>query len=164
MTTPRRPGRPDHESGRWGGVGLLPKPGNRHGAATVRAQSRDERGAAAVELAIVLPVLLLIIFGIIDFGRAYNQRLILTEAAREGARAEAVGASASQQVTNVVNSRFAYTMALTQCQTGATPSSAKVVLTATYTSVTPIGNIVKLFGGTISWNQMTATGVMTCVG
>jgi Flp pilus assembly protein TadG len=145
MTTPRRPGRPDHRSGRWGGVGMF-------------ARSRGERGAAAVELAIVLPVLLMIIFGIVDFGRAYNQRLILTEAAREGARAEAVGANASQQVTNVVNNRFTYSMALTQCVSATTPTSAKVVLTATFAPLTP-------FGKKLPWNNpMTATGVMTCVG
>ncbi|WP_433201900.1 TadE family protein [Dactylosporangium sp. CS-047395] len=146
MTTPRRSGRPDHGSGRWGGVGIFPGP---HG----------DRGAAAVELAIVLPVLLMIIFGIIDFGRAYNQRLILTEAAREGARAEAVGANASQQVTNVVNNRFVPTVSVTPCPTGAapTPPSATVNLTATFKPITPLGK-------TLSWNVMTARGVMTCVG
>lgn len=53
----------------------------------------SERGAAAVELALVLPILILLLFGIIEFGRAYNAKVTLTHAAREGARALAVGDS-----------------------------------------------------------------------
>lgn len=49
-----------------------------------------ERGAVAVEMAIVLPLLLLILVGIIEFGRAYNIQVSLTQAAREGARYAAV--------------------------------------------------------------------------
>lgn len=50
-----------------------------------------ERGAAAVELALVLPILLMLIFGIIQFGRGYNAKITLTSAAREGARSVALG-------------------------------------------------------------------------
>ena len=39
----------------------------------------------------VLPLLLLIVFGIIDFGRLLNAQITLTQAAREGARLAAVG-------------------------------------------------------------------------
>ena len=52
---------------------------------------RAERGAAAVEMALVLPMLLFVVFGIIDFGRLLNAQITLTEAAREGARAAAMG-------------------------------------------------------------------------
>ena len=45
-----------------------------------------DRGAAAVEFALLLPLLLLLVFGIIDFGRALNAQVTLTQAAREGAR------------------------------------------------------------------------------
>lgn len=51
-----------------------------------------ERGAAAVELAIILPLLLLIIAGVVDFGRAFFTQVVLTNAAREGARAAVVDA------------------------------------------------------------------------
>jgi len=51
---------------------------------------RKERGAVAVEMAIVLPLLLLILLGIIEFGRAYNVQVSLTQAAREGARYAAI--------------------------------------------------------------------------
>ena len=54
-------------------------------------QSRRERGAAAVEMAIVLPLLLLIVGGIIDFGRFFYTQNIVVNAAREGARSRAMG-------------------------------------------------------------------------
>lgn len=47
---------------------------------------RSQRAAAMVEFAIVLPVLLLLVFGIIDFGRALYTLNNLTSAVREGAR------------------------------------------------------------------------------
>ena len=53
-------------------------------------RTRD-RGSVAVEFALVLPVLLLIVFGIIDFGRALNAQIELTGAAREGAQAGGFG-------------------------------------------------------------------------
>lgn len=54
-----------------------------------------ERGAAAVEFAFILPILLLVIGGTVDFGRALYTQVTLTNAAREGARAAVVGADAA---------------------------------------------------------------------
>lgn len=51
---------------------------------------RKERGAVAIEMAILLPLLLLILIGIIEFGRVLNIQVSLTQAAREGARYAAV--------------------------------------------------------------------------
>jgi Flp pilus assembly protein TadG len=53
--------------------------------------TRGERGAAAVEFALVLPLLVALVFGLIDFGRAYNQQITLTQLAREGARLVSLG-------------------------------------------------------------------------
>jgi Flp pilus assembly protein TadG len=47
---------------------------------------RNERGANLVEMAIVLPFLLLLLAGVIDLGRAFYTYLSLTNAVREGAR------------------------------------------------------------------------------
>lgn len=47
---------------------------------------RDQKGQALVELAILLPLLFLIVFGITEFGRALYIKNTLTNAAREGAR------------------------------------------------------------------------------
>ncbi|QCO99362.1 pilus assembly protein [Arthrobacter sp. 24S4-2] len=51
---------------------------------------RKERGAVAVEMAIVLPLLLVILIGIIEFGRVLNVQVSLSQAAREGARYAAI--------------------------------------------------------------------------
>jgi Flp pilus assembly protein TadG len=46
----------------------------------------NERGSALLEMALTLPLLLLICVGIFEFGRAYQTQQVLTNAAREGAR------------------------------------------------------------------------------
>ena len=51
-----------------------------------RTRIRSERGAALLEVALTLPLLLLVATGIFEFGRAYQTWQILTNAAREGAR------------------------------------------------------------------------------
>ena len=52
---------------------------------------RDDRGAAMVEFALILPLLLMLLMGIIEFGRAYNTQVSIQAAAREGARELALG-------------------------------------------------------------------------
>lgn len=47
---------------------------------------RSERGAALLEAAITIPLLLLVAMGIFEFGRAFQTWQVLTNAAREGAR------------------------------------------------------------------------------
>lgn len=49
-------------------------------------RTRTERGAALVEFALCLPLLLVVIAGIVDFGFAFQRYEVLTNAAREGAR------------------------------------------------------------------------------
>jgi len=53
----------------------------------------NERGAAAAEFALLLPVLLTILFGIIEFGMIMYGREVVTNASREGARAGIVQVS-----------------------------------------------------------------------
>lgn len=53
----------------------------------LRRSIRDEGGQAAVEFALVLPFLLVLIVGIVEFGRAWNEHQVITDAARETARA-----------------------------------------------------------------------------
>lgn len=55
-----------------------------------------ERGAAALEFALVLPLLLLLILGGIDYGLFINDSMVVRDAARNAARAGALGHFASQ--------------------------------------------------------------------
>ena len=54
------------------------------------SRRRDDRGVAAVEFAIVVPLLLLVLFGIIQFGTIYSDFISIREGARDAARQGAV--------------------------------------------------------------------------
>ncbi len=60
---------------------------------------KNERGAALLEAAITIPVILLIAVGIFEFGRAYQTWQVLTNAAREGARLAVLTSSTNDDVT-----------------------------------------------------------------
>lgn len=126
----------------------------------------SDRGSAAVEFALLFPILLLIVFGIIDFGRALNAQITLTQAAREGARLAAV------DQPNVVSRTQAAAVGLnpvsvsvTGCPTGAGLGVDAVVrATYSFSFVTPVGAIAGLFGGSGLGSPITlqAQGVMPC--
>lgn len=79
-------------------------------------RSRRERGAAAVEMAIVMPILLLVIAGIVDFGRMYFTQVVITNAAHEGVRAAVSGSLPPASVSARVNAALL----------GLSPSSATI--------------------------------------
>lgn len=66
----------------------------------------NERGASAVEFALLLPLLMMILFGIIEFGLAFYQQAILTNASREGARlgiVQSVPAITTEQINERID-------------------------------------------------------------
>ncbi|HVL32593.1 MAG TPA: TadE family protein [Actinomycetota bacterium] len=69
---------------------------------------RNERGASAVEFAIVVSLLFMVLFGTVQFGMAYNRSQGLQAGAREGARLAAIGATFSeiQQRVRLAQSLF----------------------------------------------------------
>ncbi len=100
---------------------------------TVRA---DDRGVVMVELALILPILVMLLIGIIDFGRAFNAQVSIQGAAREGARALALGQT-SAAVTAAVNSSAGAVVpsaiVQTACPTPALPTSqAAVTVSSTF--------------------------------
>jgi Flp pilus assembly protein TadG len=132
------------------------------------SNSRD-RGSVAVEFALLLPVLLLLIFGVIDFGRAINAQITLTQAAREGVRLAALGAvnpTVQNRVTLAATGLSPVTATVTSsCPVGAgTGVDAKVTVTYTFTFITPVGAFAAMFG-TASFGTtlpLSATGEMPC--
>jgi hypothetical protein len=57
-----------------------------NGSRVVKRGRERERGAALVEFAIILPLLVVFIFGIIDFGFVFNDLIAVRQGARDGAR------------------------------------------------------------------------------
>lgn len=102
---------------------------------------KGESGLQTVELAFLLPVLLLLVFGTIDFGRGYHSWLIITNGAREGARAAAVGKPASLITTKVQDAVSG--LSVKSVQTGSCGSSQEGALCVTTTNaVGPSGSAV----------------------
>lgn len=70
------------------------------------ARRTAERGAVAVETVLVLPLLALLVFGVLDYGRAYWVKTQLGGAAREGASyAQFFPTAVSCPAPNSINSR-----------------------------------------------------------
>jgi Flp pilus assembly protein TadG len=63
---------------------------------------RNQRGAALLETAVTLPMIMLVAVGIFEFGRAYQTWQVLTNAAREGARIAVLPDYTDAQVTSTV--------------------------------------------------------------
>jgi len=63
---------------------------------------RNQRGAALLETAITIPLILLVSVSIFEFGRAYQTWQVLTNAAREGARIAILAESTDAMVTTAV--------------------------------------------------------------
>lgn len=60
---------------------------------------QNNRGQSVVEFALVLPIILLLLGGMIDFGRVFHEYLVVTAAAREGARSAAVGSDTAMVIS-----------------------------------------------------------------
>lgn len=69
----------------------------------MRNPIKREEGVAAVEFALILPVLFLILFGVLEFGRVWSQYQLFQGAAREGARCAAVASSSNCGVQARIN-------------------------------------------------------------
>ena len=131
----------------------------------VAAPDAPDHGAAAVELALVLPLLLLLVFGIIDFGRMLNTQITLTEAAREGARAAALGHDPAQRVARTANGTAVDGTTVTSCPGDDPRADAVVTLTHEFAPVTPLEPLMRLAGGAGNSSiTISARGVMPCVG
>jgi hypothetical protein len=115
--------------------------------------SDDDRGAVIVEFALIVPILLILLVGIVNFGVAYNTQIALQGAAREGARALALGNSA----IDAVNASGGVAMSVssqTGCPAGGSDAFATVVTSKDFTFGIPFVPI-----GT---RTLTATASMRC--
>jgi len=124
----------------------------------IAARTRDERGQALVELAIVMPVLAALLLGILQFGIAFNHYLSLTDAVRAGARTAAVsrhlGAGAAVSATKSAVEDATSDITLTDSQVTVTSTwtqGSQVIVTATY----PYS--ISIFGLPVKAGNLTST-------
>jgi len=68
-----------------------------------KARLTGQKGQSIVETALILPIIILILTGIIDFGLMFNNYLVITNASREAARNAAVGATDAEIAIMVSN-------------------------------------------------------------
>ena len=121
---------------------------------TARRHIDGERGQTIVEFAVVLPILAVLLFGIIQFGIAFNNYLTLTDAARAGARTAAVSRDTSDPSGAATTALRSAATDLNESQLGVSVSStwqpgSQVSVTATYPySIDLFGVVVK--SGTLS--------------
>jgi Flp pilus assembly protein TadG len=104
-----------------------------------------ERGAAAVEFALVVPVLLLLLFGIVEFSKAFNAQATLSAAAREAARTMALANDA------------------TQARSAAVAAASSLGVGASSIAITPatcVADGTSTVTVTVTYHQTFATGLL----
>jgi len=126
---------------------------------------QNERGAVAVEFALVVPVLVALLLGIMEFSRAYNAQASLSAAAREGVRVMAISndpnaaRSAAENTAvslqpGLVDSNIAFKNLDTGTATCGTGNRMTVTITYTLSTMTGIAGPF----------TMTGQGAMLCGG
>jgi Flp pilus assembly protein TadG len=126
-------------------------------------KTRSDRGAAAVEFALVLPVLLVLVLGIVEFGRIYNVQISVTNAAREGARVMAIENKPAVARAAAVAAAPSVNPAIATANVNVTPASCVDGATATVTITYHVDLITGWFPFLPPVN-LTGKGAMLCGG
>ena len=118
------------------------------------------RGAVAVEFALVAPILLALVAGIVEFSHAYNLQISVTQAAREAAREMAIKDDQSKAALAAIAgapglSGEDFELVFTPAACG--DDADDMTVTVTYPAATMTG----LFGSTVT---VTGVGAMRCGG
>ena len=132
---------------------------------------RCEKGAELIEFALVFPLLLLVVFGIMDFGLLFQRYEAVTNAAREGARVAVLPGYAQADVkARVIQYLAAAGLTATPSFAYTAPQAVNIGgACVTITGITVgyphqylfIGNIIGLFGGSgFTTRTLTATARM----
>jgi Flp pilus assembly protein TadG len=131
----------------------------------MRKRLSDERGATAVEFAFIVPLLLVLVLGIVEFGHAFQVQGTLSAAAREGVRLMALQNDPAAARAAVRNAASSLNPGVTNAQIAISPASCpelnggntSVRLTISY----PMPYLTGFFGSSL---DLTGTGVMRCNG
>jgi len=117
------------------------------------------KGAAAVEMALVLPILASLLFGIMEFALIGRDKLTLVQAARAGARAASLGKTISDIRWNVKSAAGDLPIADSQIQVTYDDGTGQFPYIATddgYANTIPSGALAKV--SVVNWPHQMATG------
>lgn len=113
-------------------------------------RGKGEGGQSLVEFALVLPIFLLVLFAIVDFGMAFHAWITVTNSAREGARLGAVRAAAAdidQRVRDTAGS-LGDDLEVTVTNAEGDPGESVVVdVSYGYSLITPVADILAMISG-----------------
>ena len=119
----------------------------------IRARRKNgEKGQALVEFTLLVPIFLLLLFAIIDFGMGFYSWITVTNAAREGARLGAVLATQQEiedrvyQAASLPDEATKMTVVVTNAQ-GQPGQSVTVTVNYDYDLITPLAGIVSFVSG-----------------
>lgn len=118
---------------------------------------QNNKGVAAVELAICLPILILLVCGSIEFGLLFYNQQVITNASREGVRAGIVAGTGNADIIQIVENycigKLINLNGANELQADAVTVSAPDVDNDLFVSVSY--NYDFLFGGILGFNQKT---------
>ena len=127
----------------------------------IRARRKNgEKGQALVEFTLLLPIFLLLLFAIIDFGMGFYSWISVTNGAREGARIGVVMATEQQikdqvfQAVSLPNESTKMTVTVTNAQ-GQPGQSVVVKVDYKYDLITPLAGIVSFVSGNVIGPTLT---------
>ncbi len=141
----------------------------------------SERGATAIEFALILPLLLLLIIGLVDFGRMGFVQVSVTSASREGARLsslDSTGTGTTATIASYVQTAApnaakvsqldgagTLTVSVTQCSGSQSSENTSVTASTNFKWLLPVGllSLVSSSGSTLSNFTISSTGTMRCM-
>ncbi|KQQ20870.1 pilus assembly protein TadE [Rathayibacter sp. Leaf299] len=121
----------------------------------------EDSGAVALEFALLLPILMVILVGIVEFSLLFTAQTTITNAAREGARSMALHNNPATARTAVKNAAFNLSPGLTDAQITVSPTACTVGTLGTTTIRYQYHLMTGLFGDGIT---LTGKAAMRCGG
>jgi Flp pilus assembly protein TadG len=127
----------------------------------IRARRKNgEKGQALVEFTLLVPIFLLLLFAIVDFGMGFHAWITVTNSAREGARLGAVSAAQTDimdrvyQTADLPNESTQMTVTVTNAQ-GSPGTSVVVAVDYDYDLITPLAGLIQFFSGNVIGPTLT---------
>lgn len=117
-----------------------------------RPGRRDQRGAVAVEFALIVPLLMLLVFGILEFGYMLNRDTIVSNASRDGARVASLHGE-YQDIMHSITSELA--------QSGIATTSPTTVISIDCEKVD--GTVCNVGGNATKYNTLAESGATAVI-